>query len=428
MQESGGATRTHARFLILGLVTFGTLLNYLDRGLLSVASKPLSTELGLNAAVMGVLFSAFSWTYAASQIPGGILLDKLGVRKTYSLSLTLWSLFTFLQGFAGGLLPLMTLRLGLGIAEAPCYPANSRILNMWFPQSERARATGVYSIGQYGGAAFFSPLMFWVVAQFGWRSLFLIVGVVGIVYGLIWWLGYRDPTESRRLGEAERAHIQAGGGFSGPAQPQKFEWRNIFRLLGKRQILGASIGQFAGNSTLVFFLTWFPTYLATTRHMAWIKVGFFAMLPYIAACVGVVAGGLASDFLLRKNGSANLARKLPVVAGLLLASTIVAANFVDTNALVILVMCIAFFGQGMVNQGWTLLTDVAPKNLVGTAAGVFNLCTNLAGIITPLVIGFIVAATGNFFWALGFISAMALLGVVSYVFILGDVKRVEIEP
>ena len=159
--------------------------------------------------------------------------------------------------------------------------------------------------------------------------------------------------------------------------------------------------------------------------MAWIKVGFFTVLPFIAACVGVMTGGLCSDLLLRRTGSANVARKLPIIAGLLLASTIVIANFVTRDTLVIIVMSVAFFGQGMCNLGWTLLTDVAPKELMGLSAGVFNLCANLAGIVTPLVVGVVVGVTGSFAWALGFIGIVALLGVFSYVFIVGDVRRVE---
>ena len=177
----------------------------------------------------------------------------------------------------------------------------------------------------------------------------------------------------------------------------------------------------------MFFLTWFPTYLATERHMEYIKVGFFAVLPFLGATIGVLVGGLLSDSLLRRTGSANLARKLPIVSGLALASTIVVANFVDSNALVVTVMSIAFFGQGMCNLGWTLITDVAPKKLVGLTGGVFNLCANIAGIVTPLVVGFVVAATGSFVWALVFIAFVAMLGVLSYVFVLGDVRRVEFE-
>ena len=134
---------------------------------------------------------------------------------------------------------------------------------------------------------------------------------------------------------------------------------------------------------------------------------------------------MVSDQLLKRTGNASIARKLPIVAGLFLASTIVAANFLNSDQLVIAVLSVAFFGQGMVNLGWTLITDVAPKQLIGLTGGVFNLCANLAGIVTPLVVGFIVKATGSFFYALGFIGVVALIGALSYIFILGPVRRVE---
>jgi len=282
-------------------------------------------------------------------------------------------------------------------------------------------------VGQYFGLAFLSPLLFWLAGSFGWRALFVIVGVVGILFGVVWWVAYRDPSQSRRANAQELRYIEAGGGLSGSTRATHFEWRHIRFLLSKRQILGASIGQFASNSTLVFFLTWFPTYLATERHMAWLKIGFFAVLPFIAASVGVVVGGIVSDWLLLRTQSANLARKLPIIAGLVLASTIVSANFLDNDAMVIAVMSVAFFGQGMCNLGWTLITDVAPRQLIGLTGGVFNLCANLAGIVTPLVVGFVVATTGSFAWALGFIAVVAVIGALSYIFVVGDVKRVEYE-
>src|SRR5262245_56551434 len=251
------AKPTRARLLILSLITAGTMINYLDRTVISVAAPLLSSELGLNAALMGIAFSAFSWTYAAAQIPGGILLDRFGVRLTYYWSVTLWSLCTVLQGLAGGLGSLVGARLALGVAEAPAYPCNSRILSMWFPQAERARATGVYAVGQYFGLAFLSPVLFWISGTFGWRALFIIVGLAGIVFGIIWWLRYRDPHESKRVNQQELDYIAAGGGIANSGAATRFEWRHIRFLLSKRQIVGASIGQFAGNSTLVFFLTWF---------------------------------------------------------------------------------------------------------------------------------------------------------------------------
>jgi len=420
------ARPTHARLLILALITVGTLINYLDRTVISVAAPFLQKDLALDPFYLGLAFSAFSWTYAAAQIPGGVLLDRIGVRLTYFLSVTTWSICTALQGFSTGLTSLLSTRRALGVAEAPAFPCNSRVMSTWFPQQERARATSIYSIGQYFGLAFLSPVLFWISATFGWRALFLLVGSLGVVFGFIWAAFYRDPRNSRRANQGELDHIAAGGGLGDAAAPAKFEWRNIGFLLRQRQVLGASIGQFTSNCTLVFFLTWFPSYLATERHMGWIKVGFAAVLPFVAATVGVVTGGILSDFLLRKTGSANIGRKLPVISGLLLASSIVIANFLTSDTLVIVVMSVAFFGQGMCNLGWTLITDVAPKRLIGLTTGLFNLCTNLAGIVTPLMVGYVVKVTGSFAWALAFIAMLALCGVLSYLFVLGDVRRVEL--
>lgn len=424
---ASGARPSRRRIGILALLAVGTMINYLDRTVLGIAAPQLTAELGIDAAMMGIVFSAFAWTYALAQIPGGIFLDRFGNKVTYFLALTLWSLFTMFHGLAVGLKTLLLCRFGLGVSEAPCFPVNSRVVSAWFPQQERAKATAVYTVGEYLGLACFAPLLFWIMGSFGWRALFISVGAAGVMFALVWWRCYREPHEDKHLNQLEREHIVNGGGMStGAEQHTAFSWPLIRQLKAKRQILGASIGQFAGNTVLVFFLTWFPTYLATERHMPWIKVGFFAIMPFLAAAGGVMFGGWVSDKLLKATGSANLGRKLPIIAGLLMASTIISANWLTSDLAVILVMSFAFFGQGMVGLGWTLISDIAPKGLGGLTGGLFNFCANLAGILTPLIIGFIVAASGNFFYALIYIGGAALLGVAAYVFILGDVKRIEL--
>ncbi len=420
--KSGGA-----RFGVLALITLATMLNYLDRSVMGVAKPALTTELKIDAVTMGFIFSAFSWTYALAQVPGGAVLDRLGVRLTYAGSLVLWSFATLFHGLMTSVGGLLGARLALGLAEAPCYPSNSRILNSWFPQAERARATGVYSVGQYVGLGFMLPLLAWVVVNWGWRELFFIVGGIGVVYGLIFWALYRDPHEHPRVGQAELDLIAAGGGTTEKPVPVPFTLANIGKLMRKRQILGASIGQFCSNSTLVFFLTWFPSYLADERGMTFIKAGWVAALPYMGASVGVLVGGFVSDRIIRSSGNATLGRKLPIIVGLMMCSTMVAANYVESNTIVIAIMSFAFFGQGMCNLGWTLISDVAPKSMVGLTGGLFNLCANLAGIVTPIVIGAIVQATGSFYGALAYVAALGVVGVLAYILIVGRVERVSID-
>jgi MFS transporter, ACS family, D-galactonate transporter len=441
----GSLRRSRARYRILALLAVGTMINYLDRTVLGIAAPQLTKELGIDAALMGLVFSVFSWSYVVAQVPGGVFLDRFGSKFTYFLSMTLWSMCTLVQGFVTGVGALVACRLGLGAAESPCFPTNSRVVATWFPQNERAFATGTYTVGEYIGLAFFSPFLFALMGAFGWRSLFYVVGGVGLVFGLVWWRLYREPHEHPAANRAELDYIEAGGGLvghhaagaqhdakDGAGQDAKragkrgFDWRMAGKLLRRRQLAGICIGQFAGNSTLVFFLTWFPTYLATERHMAWLKIGFFAIMPFIAASVGVLFGGAFSDWLLRRGKSANVARKLPIIAGLLLASTIVLANFVASNVAVIAILSLAFFAQGMAALGWTLVSDIAPVGMLGLTGGIFNLAANLAGIVTPLVIGLIVAVTGSFVWALAFIGVIALVGAAAYIFVVGDIQRIEL--
>ena len=420
--------RTHVRwFPILAMIAFGTMLNYLDRTVLGIAAPSLTKDLGLSAAEMGIAFSAFSWSYALLQIPGGIALDRFGTRTTYFVALFFWSAFTAAMGAVRSLAGLVLTRIGVGTFEAPCFPANSRILASWFPQHERARANSIYSVGQYAGVGFLSVPLFWITQTFGWRGLFLLVGAIGIVFAFLWRVVYRDPSQSATVNDAEMRYIEAGGGGEYRGQPVRFEWRQVRALLRHRQVIGASIGQFGGNSTQVFFLTWFPTYLVSARGMTFLQAGALAALPYIAASVGVLFGGFLSDYLLKRSGSANVARKLPIVSGMLLASTIVAANYVpvSANGIVIAVLCVSFFGQGMTNLGWTVIADIAPKPLIGLTGGIFNLSANLAGIVTPIVIGVFFQMTGSFVAPLAYIAVVALVGAFSYSVILGDIHRLD---
>ena len=429
MGPAASDVRSHVRWVpILALVAVGTTINYLDRTVLGIAAPYLSKDLRLDAAEMGIVFSAFSWSYALLQIPGGVALDRFGTKVTYFVAVACWSLFTGMMSIVHTLRTLVATRIGVGVFEAPCFPANSRILATWFPQQDRALANGIYSFGQYVGLGFLSVPLFWVTERFGWRGLFVLVGVVGLAFSAVWWALYTAPAESRTVSESELRYIEAGGGGDYTGTPLAFRWRYVWALLRKRQILGASIGQFGGNSTQVFFVTWFPTYLVTARGMTFLRAGFMTSLPFIGASAGVLIGGWLSDRILKRTGSANLSRKLPIVGGMFLAAAIVIANYIPAgrNWLVVLVMSIAFFGQGMTNLGWTVISDVAPKRLIGLTSGIFNFSANLAGIVTPIVIGVAYEMTHSFVGPLAYIAAVALVGAFAYSVMLGDIHRLDV--
>ena len=415
------------RFVALALISVAVAINYLDRAIIGVATPSIQGEFHLSPALMGVVFSAFSWSYFVAQLPGGLLLDRFGARVVYLFAIAGWSAATLLHAFTRGFASLIGLRLALGVLEQPCFPANSSIVAAWFPRSERGMAVSVYTAAEYVALGFFSPLLFWITAQYGWRSLFFLSGGLGLAFTLVWWRSYREPHESRRVSQAELDYIEAGGGRVHP-ETQRVDLAVLKRLLGNRQIVGLCLGQFSVYSTFVFFLTWFPTYLATERHRGWIKIGVFAALPYLAGFFGILFAGFLSDMLLRRGASLNLARKAPVIAGLLIASCVVLANYVQSNAAVVAILSVSFFAQAMSSSGWTVLSEMAPKGTLGLVGGLFSAGANFSGIVTPLVIGLIVQATGSFVWALAFVGAVAAMGAICWIFLVGDIRPIVLEP
>ena len=417
---------TRARFGVLALISACVTINYLDRALLGIAAPTMQSELALSPAVMGLVLSAFSWTYFLSQIPSGILLDRFKARTIYAASLGAWSVVTVLHALVGGVASLLGLRFALGLAEAPCFPANSKVVAMWFPRRERARAIAVYTAAEYVGLSFLSPILFWILHSHGWRTLFAISGTIGVLYAFHFLRRYRDPNDHPAVNQAELDYIAAGGGAVTIASPSAFKMKHIAELFNHRQMWGLCIGQFAVYSTFVFFLTWFPTYLATERHMGWIKVGIFTALPYIAGFFGILFAGWWSDWMLKRGISLNVARKLPVIVGLLGAGSIVLANFIHSNVIVVCILSSAFFCQAMSSSGWSVVSEIAPKDRLGLVGGLFNAAANLSGIVIPLVIGVIVQATGSFVAALAFVSVVALAGAFSWIFLIGDLRPMQL--
>ena len=416
---------SRVRFVILALITFGVVVNYLDRAIIGIASPAIAQEFALSPVAMGLVFSAFSWSYFAAQLPGGLALDRFGARLVYLIAIAGWSLSTLMHATVNGFAALFGWRLSLGLFEAPCFPANNNIVGAWFPRAERARAIGVYTSAEYVALGFATPLLLWLQGAYGWRALFLVSGLLGLAIVPVWWLIYREPAEHPAVNRAELKLIEQGGGRTQP-ETARFTPALLWALARQPQIMALCAAQFAAYSTFVFFLTWFPTYLVTARHMAWIKLGVFAALPYVAGFFGILFAGWLSDFLLARGAGLNMARKLPVIAGMLLASTIVLANYVNSDALVVAVLSLAFFAQAMSSSSWTALSEVAPPGTLGMVGSLFSAAANLSGIVTPLVIGVIYQQTGSFSWALAFIAAVTAAGAAAWIFLVGDLRPVRL--
>jgi MFS transporter, ACS family, D-galactonate transporter len=420
---------TRSRYLIMVMLFITVVINYLDRSNLSIAAPALKDEFGLDTVHEGLILSAFGWTYAAMQIPGGWLVDRVSPRVLYAAALILWSAATFFMGFAGSFVILFVLRLAVGALEAPAYPINNRVVTTWFPEKERATAIGFYTSGQFVGLAFLTPVLAWLQHHYGWHMVFVSTGLLGIVWGVLWYLIYREPRQFKGANAAEIELIQQGGGVVDldkrvTEKKAPFNWNDLGLVMSQRKLWGVYLGQFCLTSTLWFFLTWFPTYLVKYRGMDFIKSGFLASVPFLAAFIGVLCSGVLSDFLIRRGATVGLARKLPIILGLLISTSMIGANFTDSTPWVIFFLAVAFFGNGLASITWSLVSALAPVRLLGLTGGVFNFVGNLSSICTPIVIGFLVSKD-SFAPAIVYVSSLALLGALSYILLVGKVERIE---
>jgi ACS family probable galactarate transporter len=429
----------NTRYLILLIIFIVTTINYADRATLSIAGTEVAKELQLSAISMGYIFSAFGWAYLLMQIPGGWLLDRYGSKKVYTYSLFFWSLFTFMQGFVD-MVPLayagismFIMRFMLGFSEAPSFPANARIVAAWFPTKERGTASAIFNSAQYFSLALFSPLLGWLTFAWGWEHVFTVMGGIGFVLTFLWVKFIHNPTDHPRMSKEELDYISKGGAVVDMdhkkpgvvVQGPKLHY--IKQLLTNRMMLGVFFGQYFINTITWFFLTWFPIYLVQDKGMSILKVGMVASIPALCGFAGGVLGGVFSDSLIKRGYSLTVARKIPIVLGMLLASTIILCNYTDSTALVVTLMAFAFFGKGFGALGWPVIADTAPKEMVGLCGAVFNVFGNVASIVTPLVIGYLVSELHSFNAALIFVGCSALMAMVCYLFVVGDIKRMELQ-
>ncbi len=424
-------TASSRRFVVMALLFVTVVINYLDRSNLSIAAPGIAGDFGLHPVQMGLVFSAFGWSYTPLQIPGGWLVDRVHPRVLYPVTILLWSIATLCIGLSSGLLMLILLRMTVGLFEVPSFLINNRIATTWFGERERATCIAVYTSAEFVGLAFLAPLLAWLKVSFGWPAVFVFTGILGLIWALAFRLLYRDPADFRGVNQAEIALIRSSGGIPDlssritdrRARREGSLWRDLGVVLGRRKLWGIYIGHFAWGTTSTFFLTWFPTYLVTYRHLDFIKAGFYASLPFLGAFVGVLCSGALSDWLVRRGFSLGLARKTPIIGGLALSTSIIGANFVDRPALIIMFLSLAFFANGLASIHWSLVSATAPERLIGLTSGVFNGVGGLAGITAPLIIGWLLRG-GDFTRPLTFIACVALMGACSYIFVVGKLERV----
>ncbi len=427
----------HRRFVVLALITIVLALSTGDRATLSVAAPALSQELGIGPLQMGWLFSAFSWSYFLAQLPAGYLVDRIGARIAILVAVASWSIATVaISGVgyvAAPVIAIYVLRILLGVLEAPVTPACARIIAAWFPPDERGVAGAIFNSAQYLSLAVFTPLMGFLFHAVGWEAIFSVMGALGVAFAVLWAVQYQSPNRDTRLSVAELEDITARGALTrlteslkaatADAQAAPAPKVRLGSLITNRMLLSIFFAQYCVASLSTFFISWFPSYLVEARHLSVLEAGFVAALPAICGCVGGISAGFFSDWLLRRTGSLDWARKLPITMGLGLSATIILCNYTASNSIVVLIMCVAFFGKGFGALGWTVIADTAPREAIGVTGALFNAAGSVGGIITPIAIGAIVSRTGSYDGALVYVGVHVLAAVAAYWLIVGKIER-----
>jgi MFS transporter, ACS family, glucarate transporter len=419
------------------MLFIASAVNYADRGALGAGQEGLGKHLAMDPENLSYIVAAWGWAYVLVQVPSGWLLDRFGARRVYGVSIIAWSLLILLQGTAGyfgnfgsAFLWLLVLNFFVGLAEAPAFPGNGRLVATWFPAKERGTASAIFNSSQYFSTVMFVPLMGWLAQRYGWSWVFWAMGAVGLAVGGVWFKTVYGPREHPWVSPGEVEEIEKGGALVGASSGKvggKKGWFYVRQLLCNRMLVGVYIGQYCITTLTYFFVQWVMPYLIKDKQMSLLKAGFVAALPAVCGFAGGVLGGILSDLLLRRGVSLSKSRKIPIVLGMVAASAVVLCNYVERDWVVVAILCFAFFGKGLGALGWTVISDASPKEALGLCGGIFNMVGNSAQITLAYVVGSFVKSTGNFATVLLFVAGHAMLAIVAYTVVVGPIKRVELK-
>lgn len=405
------------RSALILLVIAGTL-NYVDRATLAVGGSLIRQELGLTIAEMGMLLSAFLWAYAFAQLPGGVLIDRFGPRRLLAGGLLVWSVAQAAGGLVGSFSQFVIARIFLGLGEAPMFASGARVVKDWYNVRHRGLPTGIYNCTSTLGPTIAPPLLTALMLAYGWRWMFIIVGVAGVAVAIAWYMIYRDPDEAD-LTDEERATLAQGEEQQNTAPITFAEWRGLF---GFRVTWGLILGFFGIVYLLWLFQAWLPGYLEMARGMSLQKTGWVAAIPYAFGVVGSIGTGFVADRLMGAGFSPINSRRVPVVIALVgMAVFTFLAGVIPSNAAAVACISVVMFCAGSSSaMGWALVSVCAPENNTGSLGSIMNFGGYLGGALAPLVTGFIVQATGDFVPALTVGALIGLASAFVYIFLLPD--------
>jgi MFS transporter, ACS family, D-galactonate transporter len=416
------------RWGIALLLGFGVLVNYFDRVNLSVSQDALHNAFGISTVMFGYLLSAYSWTYAALQLPSGLILDRFGVKLVGRIATFLWSVASFAAAISTGLTGFLGARLLLGVGEAPTFPANSKAIGYWFPAQERSLATAIFDSAAKLASAIGVPVIGLMMVRFGWRWSFAATGFISLLYFVLFYVFYRNPSEDPALSRQERDFIRQGG-----AQPEDqlraAKGAPLRYLLRQRKVWGLVLGFASYNYTFYLLLTWLPSYLSSTHHVDLLHSSLYTSVPWLfATLTDIFMGGWLVDKLVQSGRDASLVRKAILIGGTTLGLGMLGAAYAQSTVVALVWISVAIGGLSAASPvGWSIPSLIAPRESVGTLGGILNFGNQLSAIAAPIVTGYVAQTTHSFFWAFGVAAAFLVVGICGYALLLGRIAPIP-EP
>ncbi|MGE0214953.1 MFS transporter [Mycolicibacterium sp.] len=426
------ASPGRTRWYIGGLLGAGMFVNYIDRVNLSVATPAIMADFDISATQMGVVASAFLWTYAMLQMPIGTIIDKIGVPWVNRVGVALWAVASFLSAAAGGLGLLLVARLMLGVGEAPTVPAGWKAIGQWFPKHERGTATAIFD-----GCAKISnvigiPVMAFLVSAFSWHAAFLFTGALSVAYLIAWWLLYRSPAVAvaeGRTSAAELEYVRAGGAEDEAATPGS-SLRGIGYLLRRRKTWGLALGYASYTYAYYVLLTWLPGYLEHQFGVNLLKGGVYTMIPWlVAVIVQFLVAGILLDKWTARSGDVTRVRRIVLVVSMLASLAVTGAAYANSITVALVFLSIGAAGLAVtVPAGASIVSLIAPDGYTGSLGGIVNFVANLIGIAAPIVTGMVVDRTGSFAGAFIATGVILVGGILCYTVVLGRMERMAAPP
>jgi MFS family permease len=419
----------HRRWTIGVLLGIGVLVNYIDRISLSVAAPQLQHDFHLSPEAVGFLFSAFFWSYSIAQLPGGLLLDRFGIKTVGRWGTFLWSAASGVTALSGGYAGIFVARLLLGIAEAPGMIGNQKATGLWFPTHERSRSTAIFDSAAKFANVVGVPIVAFFVVGFGWRWGFAVTALLSFLYFIAYFLTYRDPSQDKGLSREEHAYILAGGATP-EGLPAGGQGKMLLYVLGRRKVWAHVVGYSAYGYSFYLFLTWLPGYLVDSLHMSILKSAGILTIPWIfASLADLLLGGFLVDYLIGRGLGETKVRKIAIACGMACGLAVFGAAYTNDAFWALTWITISLSGlSAAAPVASSIVSLISPRGAAATVGGIVNLVNNLMGVAAPVITGFIVGRTHSFAGAFLVAGLVLIVGIVSYLVVLGRIEPIPDPP